>query len=122
MQREHPSRVHHAPADRDYDNLTAKRARLEPWHEGGTNSEQLTDNGQQMFTSTSINNPFHAPQKTNLPASKPNALAYVKTGGNPSAEAQESEAEDEDTPTEILSVDDLGTEDLEEDTAEKELG
>ena len=147
MQREHPSRVRRAPPDRDYDNLTTKHARLEP--QDGTNPEQLSGIGptstqtqklaapkHKPATPMSVSKPTLAPRKKHSPVpinpklKKPGMLAdsaRPKTMEMLSAESQESEAKD--TPTEVVdesAPEDLTDvdekEDLEEETAEKELG
>jgi len=87
-----------------------------------------------MLESTSVSKPTVAPQKKHIPAAveakskRPGTSAHTKTKDKLSANAQETEDEDEDTPTEgeesipegPIDVDVM--EDLEEETAEKELG
>jgi hypothetical protein len=144
MQREHPTRVRRAPPDRDYDNITSfatKRARLVP--QDDINSEPPTNTGRPPPTiqnqrptleSTSVSKPTLSPQKKRLPAAveakskRPGTSANTKTKEKQSAQVQETEDEDEDMPTEggesipegPIDVDMM--EDLEEETAEKELG
>ena len=138
MQREHPSRVRRAPPDRDYDSLTTKRARLEL--QDGTNSGAPTDIGpppptqMQTLASTSISKSTLAPRKKHSPASikarskksdtasaHPKTVEKVSAAGAQETEAEDTptEAQDSDAPTDVM---DDAKEDLEEETAEKELG
>ena len=142
MQREHPSRVRRTPPDRDYNNLTTKRARLEP-QDGTSNSEQLTEIERHLPTqmqkrtsiSASVSKPTFAPRKKHSPpinarSKKPSMSAdsaHPKTMEKMSTEARETEAKDILTDVADESVPegetDVGeTEVLEEETAEKEIG